>query len=400
MEPPAKTRRIEGFRGSATAAVHADALAAEEEEALRAAFSTAQDVAPPLSVSTTFTSTGDGHIYSRISAPGRSRCETLLGALEGTEEQPAHAVLYSSGLAAAFALFSHFMPRRVFITGGYHGTHQVLAQLSKISLGQAFQKLPLMPPQQIRAELREGDVIWLETPLNPTCEVADIAAYAKVAKEAKAVLCVDGTFAPPPLQRPLLLGADAVMHATTKSLAGHSDVLGGAVCVAEESAARAAQLRSDRVALGATPGNLEVWLLMRSLRTLHLRVERQSATATQLAQWLHQALSDKSHALAGLVHAVHHPSLSTEPYVANQMKGGGGCLALELATEQSAKKLPEVLRLFRNATSLGGVESLIEWRRRWDSAVSPLLLRISVGLEDFEHLQADLAQGIKASASG
>eukprot|EP00438_Fugacium_kawagutii_P031095 Skav204637 [mRNA] locus=scaffold1712:394783:397559:- [translate_table: standard] len=145
---------------------------------------------------------------------------------------------------------------------------------------------------QIGAELRAGDLIWLETPLNPTCEVADIQAYVAAAKAAKADVrvVVDGTFAPPPLQRPLLLGVDAVMHATTKSLAGHSDASGGAVCVA--TAEEAQQLRQDRMALGSTPGSLEVWLLMRSLRTLHLRAERQSQTATQLSAWLHEATKD------------------------------------------------------------------------------------------------------------
>eukprot|EP00439_Symbiodinium_sp_Y106_P064114 s727_g10.t1 len=300
------------------------------------------DVAPPLSLSTTFTapSSGQGHIYSRISAPTRSRCETLLGNVEGTEEQPAHAVLYSSGLAAAFALFAHYLPKRVFISGGYHGTHQVLAQLQKISAGSRCKCEPLRGPEEMLGPegvstnrpnwnrlascLEAGDLIWLETPLNPSCDVANIKAYVASAKRCPGVhVAVDGTFAPPPLQRPLILGADAVMHATTKSLAGHSDVLGGAVCVA--SAETADQLRKDRLALGSTPGNLEVWLLMRSLRTLHLR---------------------------------------------------------ELVSEAAARALPAALKLFGSATSLGGVESLIE------------LLRVSIGLEDCEHLRADLLQGI------
>jgi len=394
MEPPNK-KLCSSLRGTATAAVHGDVLALEEGDVPAWVFSLSQDVAPPISVSTTFATpeSGDGHIYSRISCPTQSRCECLLGALEGTEEKPAHCLLYSSGLAAAFAVFSHFLPKRVFITGGYHGTHQVLAQLQKISDNARYKKEPLRKAKEIGPELQAGDLIWLETPLNPTCEVADIQSYVAVAKTAGAHVVVDGTFAPPPLQRPLLLGVDAVMHATTKSLAGHSDALGGAVCVS--SAEVAHKLQQDRLALGSTPGSLEVWLLMRSLRTLHLRVERQSDTATRLSAWLQEAAKDKSHVLFGLIHAVQHPSLASAREVASkQMSGFGGCFALELSTEAAAKALPTALKLFRSATSLGGVESLVEWRRKWDSAISPLLLRISIGLEDFEHLRADLEQGI------
>uniref|UniRef100_A0A7S0FWK7 Cystathionine gamma-synthase n=1 Tax=Pyrodinium bahamense TaxID=73915 RepID=A0A7S0FWK7_9DINO len=200
----------------------------------------------------------------------------------------------------------------------------------------------------------------------------------------------------------MALGADAVVHATTKYLAGHSDALGGAICVGDDKLAQ--KLREDRTALGSTPGSLEVWLLMRSIRTLHLRVERQARTASELAAWLHGATAAGGegtaarHPLAGLVHAVHHPSLPSHPahaVAARQMPGGfGGCFALELATEAAARALPGALSLFRSATSLGGVESLAEWRRKYDPAVSPLLLRLSVGLEEREHLQADLQRAI------
>ena len=207
---------------------------------------------------------------------------------------------------------------------------------------------------------------------------------------------------PPPLQRPLLLGADVVMHSTTKYLAGHSDAIGGALCVSDPSLAAA--LRADRTAVGSTPGSLEVWLLMRSLRTLHLRVERQSATASAIAAWLRRAVEgEQGHPLKGLVHSVAHPSLPTDPSHAvakQQMTGGyGGCFALELATEEAARALPAALSLFRDATSLGGVESLIEWRRKYDDAVSPLLLRCSVGLEEVDHLKEDLKRAIVAVSS-
>lgn len=309
--------------------------------------------------------------------------------------------MYASGLAATFGALSRLLPTRVAISGGYHGTHLVLDQLARISGGASCQAIPLPSPAEVASSpLQPGDVIFLETPRNPDCKVADIGAYVAAAKAIGGVrVVVDGTFAPPPLQRPLLLGADIVMHSTTKSLAGHSDAIGGALCVSDAALAEA--LRADRTAVGSTPGSLEVWLLMRSLRTLHLRVERQSATAAYLAAWLHRAASGEAgHPLAGLVHSVQHPSLPSDPShetASRQMTGGfGGCFALELTTEAAARALPAALSLFRDATSLGGVESLIEWRRKYDDAISPLLLRCSVGLEEADHLRADLERAILA----
>lgn len=402
MEPAAKRARAEESpapSGSATAAIHADALLLESNGK---AFSTDADVAPPLSLSTTFLSPGDGseggHVYRRISAPTLGRSEALLAAVESSERAPAHAVLYSSGLAACFAIMSRALPGKVAIGGGYHGTHLVLQQLHRLGGGSKFQKVPLPPPNELHATLQPGDLVWLESPLNPTCSVADVAAYAEAAKAIGGVwVVVDATFAPPPLQRLLEHGASAVVHATTKYLAGHSDALGGAVCVRDPELAK--QLQADRVGLGSTPGALEVWLLMRSLRTLHLRVDRQSRTASELVAWLHEATVSCEHPLSGHVHAVHHPSLPTSPdhvIAKRQMPGGfGGCFALELKTEAAAKALPDALELFKNATSLGGVESLIEWRYKHDSAISPLLLRVSVGLEDVADLKADLTRGVK-----
>ena len=166
--------------GSATAAIHAD-----YHEALRRKVSTDFDVAPPISVATTFTcpeTDGDGHVYSRITNPSRDRCEALLSAVEGTPSQPAHAVLYASGLAATFAAFSRVLPRRVAISGGYHGTHLVLDQLRRISGGASFETIVLPSPEEAPSVLLEGDLVWLETPLNPSCDIADIAAYSSAAK--------------------------------------------------------------------------------------------------------------------------------------------------------------------------------------------------------------------------
>ena len=410
--------------GSATAACHADALH-------ELSFSTDADVSPPLSMSTTFKASssltgidGRERVYSRNSNPTRDRAEALLGAVEAAADgPPAHAILYASGLAATFAALARLMPERVAIAGGYHGTHLVLAQMQRLSGGRRCVPMPLPTPEQVAARLRPGDALWLETPRNPDCHVSDIGAYVAAARAvpprddgSPAVrVIVDGTFAPPPLQRPLALGADVVMHATTKYLSGHSDAMGGALCVSD--AALAEELRGDRVALGSVPGQLEAWLLLRSLRTLHLRVTRQSETASALAAWLHAAVVSPgdvagvaategvgeaggagSHPLRGLVHSVSHPSLPHDPSheaALRQMSGGfGGCFALELTSEAAARALPSELRLFRDATSLGGVDSLIEWRRKYDDAISPRLLRVSVGLEEADHLRADLEGAI------
>lgn len=221
-------RHCSTFRGTSTAAIHADALENDD------AFGTSADVAPPLSLSTTYSCPEPGthgHVYSRISSPTRERCEALLGAIEGTPDLPAHAILYASGLAATFSVLSRLLPSRVAISGGYHGTHLVLDQIRRISVGNSCDAIPLPPPSEARAMLRKGDVVWLETPRNPDCWCADIGAYVAAAREVGGVhVIVDGTFAPPPLQRPLALGADVVMHSTTKSLAGHSDAMGGALC--------------------------------------------------------------------------------------------------------------------------------------------------------------------------
>ena len=189
-------------------------------------WSHSQDVAAPIGVTTTFESVEGGHIYSRQSNPTRDRCECVLAALEATPGATTtpSALLYSSGLAAVHAILVALLPetKRIAISGGYHGTHQVLDILKEIRPSLEIIQLP--PVQEADTVLQEGDVVWLETPRNPMCEVYDIAAYSCLGCQPKVV--VDSTFAPPPIQRCLALGATAVMHSTTKYLAGHSDALG------------------------------------------------------------------------------------------------------------------------------------------------------------------------------
>ncbi len=332
------------------------------------------DVAPPLHLTTTYAAeNADGLVYARSEHPTRARLEAVLGALEG-----GHAVVYASGQAATTAALLHVRPRRVAIRrGGYHGTQAAVDALKPFGI----EKIPLA------AELREGDLVWLETPRNPTCEIEDIAAHAARARAAGARLAVDSTFATPVLQLPLSLGAHLVMHSSTKFLSGHSDALGGVLAVAGEEEARA--LRAERTVTGAVPGALEVWLTLRGVRTLGLRVRHQGATAARLAAWL---------ATRPEVARVWHPSLPSHPnheVASRQLRGPPAVMAVELATEVAARELPRRLRVFRDATSLGGVESLAEWRRKVDPEAAPALVRLSVGLEDAEDLQADLEQALR-----
>lgn len=335
------------------------------------------DVAPPIHPSTTFDADNpQGLVYARNDQPTRRRLEAVLGALDGGQ-----AVVYSSGQAAATAALLHLRPRRVAIArGGYHGSHLAIGALRPFGVEEVA----------LDADVGPGDLVWLETPKNPTCEIADIAVHAARAHAAGAQLLVDGTFATPALQLPLALGADLAFHSVTKLIAGHSDALGGVLVAREPALAEA--LRAARTVIGAVPGSLETWLALRGVRTLALRVERQSATAARLAAWL-----------AARVARVWHPSLGSHPgheIAVRQMRAGGPVLSIELESEARARALPGALRLFRDATSLGGVESLVEWRRKHDAEAPPALLRLSIGLEDPADLEADLERGLAAVAGG
>jgi cystathionine gamma-synthase len=328
------------------------------------------DISPPIHTTTTYEAdNAQGLVYGRNDHPTRLRLEAILGALEG-----GHAAVYGSGLAAVTALMHHLHPRRVAIDGGYHGTYAVLGQWAPLGV----EVVPLA------TDLRKGDLLWIESPKNPQCEVYDIAEAARRAHAAGAWLAVDSTFATPVLQCPLDLDADFVMHSSTKFLSGHSDALGGVLAVRDSE--RGAQLRRERAVQGNVLGVLETWLTLRSMRTLSIRVQRQSESATRLAGWL------KAH-----VPKVWHPSLPGHPgfeIAKEQMRGPGGVLSIELETEAQARALPAKLKLLHDATSLGGVESLIEWRRRHDTKAPPALLRVSVGLEHPDDLIEDFRQAL------
>lgn len=254
------------------------------------------------------------------------------------------------------------------------------------------------------AGLGKGDLVHLETPINPTGVAFNIAPFAERAHKRGALLSIDSTFGPPGLQDPFAWGADIVMHSGTKYIGGHSDMLCGILAVTpdQEGAKRARSLRTDRIFLGSVMGNLEGWLGVRSLRTYELRTKRQSSNASKLVEALNGELAGAStkHAIVKkVVKKIEHASLQTSDFgwLKKQMPNGfGPVFSIYLQSADQARRLPSKVKLFHHATSLGGVESLIEWRRMSDTSVDETLLRVSVGIEDWEDLLADLVTGFKA----
>lgn len=238
----------------------------------------------------------------------------------------------------------------------------------------------------------------METPINPTGEAYCIKEYAEKAHRRGAWLLVDATFGPPGLQDPFEWGADIVMHSGTKYIGGHSDMLCGVLATKKEDWLES--LRDERTYLGSVMGSLEGWLGVRSLRTLEVRVSRQSSNCAHLVQWLDSlARSNDEGGIAEAVEKVHHASLqhSDMDWLKKQMPNGfGPVFAITMKSEALARRLPSKVELFHHATSLGGVESLIEWRAMSDKTVDPRLVRVSVGLESWEDLRVDLERGFKA----
>lgn len=318
---------------------------------------------------------------------------------------------YSSGLSAFHAALVFLNPKQISIGDGYHGCHGVIDVHTKLT---GLKKIALDCPAE---ELQAGDVVHVETPLNPTGYAYNLQEYADKAHSRGAYLVVDATFGPPPLQDPFLWGADIVMHSGTKYVGGHSDMLCGILAVnptrVEEGWFKT--LENERVFLGNVMGSMEGWLGIRSLRTLEVRVERQAQNASKLVAWLHSALhpekatvvgdanlsSGNSKVLQQVLEKVEHASLQEDDikdgWLLKQMPNGfGPVFSITMKEENFARQLPSKLDLFHHATSLGGVESLIEWRTMTDSKVDKRLLRISVGLEGWEDLRDDLLQGFKA----
>ncbi|MCP5371584.1 MAG: PLP-dependent transferase [Hyphomicrobiales bacterium] len=359
-------------------------------------------VVPPVQVATTFARDGDyepraGAIYGRDDAPNPRHAEDLLCALEGGAE----ALLFASGMAACTAPFSVLAQgdRVVVARDLYHG---VLAWLAAFAprRGITVERVAAGDPAALQAAVTAAPtaLVWIETPSNPSWHVTDIAAAAAICRAAGARLCVDSTAATPVLTRPLALGAHLVCHSATKYLNGHSDVLAGALVTAETDGFWA-DLRTQRKLGGAVLGSLEAFLLLRGMRTLHLRVARQCANAMAVADFL---------AAHPAVEEVRYPGLATHPghaVAARQMAGGfGGMLSFRTrGGRDAALRVATATRLWQPATSLGGVESLIEHRHTVEGGLTDTpddLLRLSCGIEAADDLIADLGAALARAGEG
>jgi cystathionine gamma-synthase len=377
----------------ATENVHPESVAAQAlgwiDERTRA-------INPPIHVSSTFLRDADngyssGRVYMRDQNPAFEQAEAVITELEGGHQ----TLLFASGMAAATAVFQGLRP----------GDHLLAPKVMYWSLrnwllgfatswGLDVELIDMTDPAAVQAALRPGatKLVWVETPANPLWTVTDIAATAALAHEAGALLAVDSTTATPVLTRPLEHGADLVMHSATKYLNGHSDLTAGSVTTRADNE-HWQRVRGVRAQIGGTLGSFESWLLLRGLRTLYLRVRAASASAQRVAEHFH------GHPL---VAEVLYPGLPSSPghdTAKRQMTGGfGGMLSIRIAGgEPAAIAVAAHTALWKRATSLGGVESLIEHRGSIEGPGSPVpldLLRLSVGIEHVDDLIADLEQAL------
>lgn len=334
-----------------------------------------------------------GWDYARGGNPTRDALETALASLEGAR----HGVAFSSGLAACDAVLRQLRPgdHVVMADDVYGGTYRQMARVHH-PWGLDFDPVDLGDLDAVAAAIRPATrMLWVETPTNPLLTVFDIPALAELAHQRDLTVVVDNTFATPALQRPLALGADVVVHSTTKYLGGHSDVVGGAVVTDDD--ARADAYRFHANAVGAVPGPWDVFLVLRGTKTLPLRMRAHAAAAERIAR----AAGD----LPG-VRRVLWPGLADHPghaIAARQMEGYGGMVSLRLADGETARRACARFEVFTLAESLGGVESLVEHPAAMTHAStgdSPIavpddLVRLSVGLEDPDDLIADLRQALR-----
>jgi cystathionine gamma-synthase len=355
---------------------------------------------PAIHPATTYERAEDGSYpggrgYSRDENPTYDQAEALLAALEGGEQ----ALLFASGMAAAAAVLDSLEA----------GAHVVACERMYWSLRGLMERLAregrirldLVPNEDLGAlarTVRRGEtrLVWVETPANPTCEIVDLEAAAAIAQQAGAAIAVDSTVATPVHTRPIALGCDLVFHSATKMLNGHSDVVAGALVCARHDELWS-RIRRERSSRGAVLGPFETWLLLRGMRTLYLRAQASSRGALRVAESLvaHPAVAQ-----------VHYPGLAEHPshqIAARQMRDGFGALLSFRVRggEAAARAVASRTRVIKQATSLGGVESLIEHRASIEGPASKLpddLLRLAVGIEDPEDLIGDLRQALDSSA--
>ncbi|MGP4112530.1 cystathionine gamma-synthase [Streptomyces sp. 4N509B] len=356
-------------------------------------------VVPPIHQVSTFKQDGvgglrGGYEYSRSANPTRTALEENLAALEDGRR----GLAFASGLAAEDCLLRTLLvpgDHLVIPNDAYGGTFRLVSKVVE-RWGVAWSVADTSDPAAVRAALRpETKAVWVETPSNPLLGITDIAAVAQIAHEGGARLVVDNTFASPYLQQPLALGADVVVHSTTKYLGGHSDVVGGALVTSDEALAQ--ELAFHQNAMGAVAGPFDSWLVMRGVKTLAVRMDRHSANASRVAEML------TAHPR---VTRVLYPGLPSHPgheTAAKQMRDFGGMVSFRVeGGEEAAVAVCERTRLFTLGESLGGVESLIEHPGRMTHAsaagsaleVPADLVRLSVGIEAVEDLLTDLSEAL------
>ena len=356
-------------------------------------------VVQPIHMATTFAQQGvgkhKGFEYSRTGNPTRNALEECLAALEGAR----HCLAFSSGLGAETTLMLLLNPgdHVVYMEDVYGGTFRLFDKVLR-RYGLEFSAIDASDLDAVeRSMTPRTRMLWLESPTNPLLRVVDIDAVSEIAHSHGAMVCVDNTFATPYLQQPLHLGADVVVHSATKYLGGHSDVVGGALMTNDGELET--KLRFHQNAVGAVPSPFDCWLLLRGVKTLALRVERQCDNATEIANALsrHRA-----------VKRVYYPGLEANPQravAAKQMRLFGGMVSFEVADEAAAHQALERLQIFALAESLGAVESLAEHPARMTHASIPAaeraragvgdgLIRLSVGVEDVGDLISDLEQAL------
>ena len=351
-------------------------------------------VAPPIYLSTTFERGADGsmvsgYLYARDANPNRAALERVLAALE----RGAAAAAFSSGQAATMAVFQALAPGdHVLLPASvYYGTRKLMDHVFA-RWGLTMTSVDMRDASNVAAALRpETRLVWVESPSNPLLAVADIARIAQMAHDAGARCAVDNTWATPIAQQPLALGADIVMHSTTKYLSGHSDVMGGAL-LAREDDEFFQRVRTVQTAGGAIAAPFDCWLVVRGIKTLPYRFRAHTANATAVAEYL------ASHSR---VEAVHYPGLASHvghEIAARQMALFGGMVSVQVrGGRQASLDVKGRLRVFTRATSLGGPESLVEHRASVEapgSGTPDNLLRLSIGLEHPDDLIADLGQAL------
>lgn len=341
--------------------------------------------------------THKGYEYARSQNPTRTALETAYAQIENGK----FGLAFSSGVAATDAVIKLLAPGDEVICGNdmYGGTYRLFTKVFE-KFGIRFHYVSMQEAQSIRPYINDKTkLVWVETPTNPLMNICDIEAIAGICKERKLILCVDNTFASPYLQNPLDLGADIVMHSATKYLGGHSDVIQGALMMNSQELRD--QLYFIQKSCGAVPGPMDCFLVLRGIKTLHLRMQRHCENGRQIAQWL------RNHPKVG---KVYWPGFEDHPNHAiakKQMRDFGGMISFELKDERvdEAKRVLSTTKLFSLAESLGGVESLINHpasmthasiprEERIKNGLSDSLIRLSVGVEDAEDLIDDLAKAI------